>query len=230
MLTRLAIVAAIGVLALDVPAQTAPATASPSALAGPPDSGVTEGEKSEWSFSLAAYTYFVPDHRDYVQPTVTADHEWLHVEARYNYEDLDTGSAWIGYNFGGGGGGGGRKLTWELTPKVGGVFGHTTGAGAGYGGSLSWWKLELYSEGEYVYDARSPSDSFLYSWSEFTIAPVERLRLGIAAQRTRTDHAEVHVQPGLVLGVVFKNVAFSTYVFGLDESKPTVILALSLHF
>ena len=36
---------------------------------------------------------------------------------------------------------------------LGGVFGDTTGIAPGYKGSLSWWKLELYSEGEYVFDA-----------------------------------------------------------------------------
>ena len=35
---------------------------------------------------------------------------------------------------------------------LGGVFGETTGVAPGYKGSLSWWKLELYSEGEYVFD------------------------------------------------------------------------------
>ena len=121
-------------------------------------------------------------------------------------------------------------MTWELTPKIGGVFGRTAGVGVGYGGSIGWRKLELYSEGEYIYDARDPSASFLYTWSELTAAPLEWLRVGIAAQRTRTDHAEVHVQPGLVLGIIHEKLAFSTYVFDLDESKPTVVIALSVHF
>ena len=42
-----------------------------------------------WSFSASAYTYFVPDSRNYVQPTVTADRRWLHLEARYNYEGME---------------------------------------------------------------------------------------------------------------------------------------------
>ena len=104
-----------------------------------------EERRKDWSFSASVYTYLVPDSRDYVQPTITADRGWLHLEARYNYEDLDTGSAWVGYNFSGG-----EKLAWEFTPMLGGVFGDTTGIAPGYKGSLSWWKLELYSEGEYV--------------------------------------------------------------------------------
>ena len=58
-----------------------------------------EDEVKAWSFSASAYTYLVPDIRDYVQPTIAADHDWLHLEARYNYEALDTDSAWLGYNF-----------------------------------------------------------------------------------------------------------------------------------
>src|SRR5436190_3578366 len=79
-----------------------------------------------WSFSASASTYFVPDDHNYVQPTVRADRGRLHLEARYNYEGLDTGSAWVGCNFSGG-----KKLTWELTRMLGGVFGDTTGIAPG---------------------------------------------------------------------------------------------------
>src|SRR5438034_7336511 len=51
----------------------------------------------------------------------SADRGWLHLETRYNYENLETGSVWVGYNFSGG-----EKLQWEFTPILGGVFGNTT--------------------------------------------------------------------------------------------------------
>ena len=54
---------------------------------------------------------------------------------------------------------------------LGGVFGNTTGVAPGYKGSLSWWKLELYSEGEYVIDAGARSGNFFYNWSELTSRP-----------------------------------------------------------
>jgi hypothetical protein len=120
------------------------------------DAVVAQADDKAWSFSASAYTYVVPDDREYVQPTVTADRGWLHLEARYNYEALDTGSAWVGYNFSGG-----EKLAWEVTPILGGVFGDTTGIAPGYKASLGWLKLELYSEGEYVFDTGSTSDNFL---------------------------------------------------------------------
>jgi hypothetical protein len=58
-----------------------------------------EHTENPWSFSTYVYGYLVPDSRDYVNPNVTADRGWLHLEARYNYEALETGSVWVGYNF-----------------------------------------------------------------------------------------------------------------------------------
>jgi hypothetical protein len=182
------------------------------------------GDKA-WSFSASAYTYVVPDDREYVQPTVTVDGGWLHLEARYNYEALDTGSAWLGYNFSGG-----KKLAWEVTPIVGGVFGDTVGIAPGYKGSLSWLKLELYSEGEYVFDTRNSSDSFFYNWSELTLAPAEWFRFGMVTQRTRLYQTDRDIQRGVLAGFAFKKVSLTSYVFNPDEDKPTFVFAVGLTF
>src|SRR5687768_1141206 len=84
-----------------------------------------------WLFLASIYFFQVPDDTNYAQPAFTADRDSVHLEARYNYEDLDTGSLWIGYNLGGGG-----KVTWELTPMLGGVFGRTAGIAPGYRGAV----------------------------------------------------------------------------------------------
>jgi hypothetical protein len=102
----------------------------------------------------------------------------LHLEARYNYENLDTGSMWFGYNFAGG-----ETVEWTLTPIIGGVFGQTDGVAPGYKGSLIWRQLEVYSEGEYVFDAHDSADSFFYNWSEVTFVPAEWFRVGLVTQR-----------------------------------------------
>ena len=184
-----------------------------------------EKETNTWSFSASVYAYLVPDSRDYAQPTITADRAWLHLEARYNYEALDAGSAWVGYNFAGG-----EKLAWAITPMLGGVFGDTTGIAPGYTGSLAWWKLELYSEGEYLFDTRDSSGSFFYNWSELTIAPVDWLKLGMVTQRTRAYQTDRDIQRGFLVGLSYKQVSFTTYVFNPDASKPTIVLALGITF
>jgi len=184
-----------------------------------------ESNEKAWSFSLSATTYVVPDFQEYVQPTFTADRGWLHLETRYNYENLETGSVWLGYNFIGG-----EKLEWEFTPMLGGVFGDTTGIASGYKLSLSYWKLEFFSEGEFVFDTRDREGSFFYNWSELSVSPVDWFRFGVVGQRTRAYQSAVDIQRGLLVGFSHEKVDFTTYVFNLDHGKPTWVFAISLSF
>jgi len=178
-----------------------------------------------WSFFTSAYFFAVPDGDDYVQPLFTADRDRLHLEARYNYEGTKTGSVWAGYNLGGG-----QTITWELTPIVGGVFGETKGVAPGYKGSISWRALQAYSESEYVIDTSSTADSFLYNWSEFTVAPAEMFRVGLVIQRTRAYQTERDVQRGLIVGVSWKRAEFTLCVFNPDVDKPTVAWSMGWNF
>lgn len=60
----------------------APVTPAPTTTADP-----AGAEAPEWEFSASVFGYVVPEGRDYAQPSFTADRGWLHLEARYNYED-----------------------------------------------------------------------------------------------------------------------------------------------
>ena len=88
----------------------------------------------------------------------------------------------------------------------------TPPASPGYKGSLSWSKLELYSEGEYVFDTGT-SDSFFYNWSELTLAPAEWFRFGLVTQRTRAYKTDRDLQRGVLAGFSFKKVDLTTYVY-----------------
>jgi hypothetical protein len=205
-------------------AQEAVKTPDSKATSTPPPV-IEETDENAWSFSSSATTYIVPDDREYVQPTFSADRGWLHLEARYNYENLKTGSAWIGYNFSGG-----KKLEWEFTPVLGGVFGDTTGIAPGYKLSLTYWKFEFSSEGEWVFDLRNSEDSFFYNWSELSISPVDWFRFGVVGQRTRVYQADVDIQRGLLVGCSYKKMDFTTYVFNLEHGKPTWVISVGVNF
>jgi len=178
-----------------------------------------------WTFDVSANTYILPDERNYVQPTIAADRRWLHLDLRVNYEDLDTASIRFGYNFSGG-----DTVEWAVTPVLGGVFGRTDGVAPGYTGSLSWRRLELYSEGEYLFDAGDSAGSFFYNWSELTLGPADWFRFGLVTERTRAYEAEREIQRGLLVGVSYKNFETTTYVFNLDDSKPIVVLSVAFSF
>ena len=208
-------------------AQTVLAVLAATAAAQAPPQEPLSAATSEpaWSFSASAYTYFVPDDREYVQPTFTADRDWLHLELRYNYESLDTASIWFGYNFSVG-----EEVTLEFTPMIGGVFGDVGGVAPGYKGTLAWQKLELYSEGEYVIDTSDHDDNFFYNWSELTLAPADWFRFGIVTQRTRAYESDRDIQRGLLVGFSWKNVDLSAYVLNPDEDEPVFAFAFGFSF
>lgn len=117
------------------PQETTPSAPGASSNAAP----------NPWAFALTTSGYIVPGGPSYVSPDFTADRGWLHLEARYNYEALETGSLWVGYNFSAG-----KKLVLNVTPMFGGVFGDLNGVAPGYLFTLTYKKVQLYSSGEFV--------------------------------------------------------------------------------
>ena len=222
----IAVVASLGPLAAGARAQAepAPGTAAQEPAAAETPSAPSAREPA-WAFGLTAYHYSVPEDDDYLQTTLTADRGALHLEARHNYEGRDAGSAWVGYNLAGG-----DEVPYQLTPMVGAVFGDTRGAALGYRGSLGWRSLELYSEGEYLFDFDEHDDSFLYNWSELTVSATEWLRAGVVVQRTRAYETDVDVQRGLLLGLSLERVDVSAHVFEPGDDDAVYVLSFGVGF
>jgi hypothetical protein len=161
-----------------------------------------------WKISITVDGYLVPDGDSYVNPNVAADHGWLHLEARYNYENLRTGSVWFGYNFSAG-----KKLVLNVTPMIGGVFGQTGGIAPGCEASLSYKRVTLSISNEYVFDLNDNARSFYYSWPEVTYSLTDWLRVGAVAQRTKAFQTKLDTQRGFLVGFSHKHAEFTTYVF-----------------
>ncbi|HXV14069.1 MAG TPA: hypothetical protein VEC56_07670 [Candidatus Krumholzibacteria bacterium] len=180
---------------------------------------------AEWMYSASVYGYFVPDDRDYVQPTISADRGVWHAELRYNYEDLETGSAWAGYTFAAG-----TELEFAITPMLGGVFGRTVGVAPGFRCSIDYRALAFYSEGEHFLDAESDFDSFFYSWSELSVSPGGVIEVGAAAQKTQAYESARDIHRGFLLGTSFESWGATVYVFNPDLPDPTYVLAAHADF
>jgi hypothetical protein len=208
--------ATLVLLAVNASGQTIPATTQ-----GPSPEPTT----NPWSFNASAYTYLLPDDTNFVNLNFTADRSWLHLEARYNYEAQKAGSLWVGRNFSFG-----DKLAFEVTPMIGGVFGDLNGIVPGYNLSLSYWKVELSSQSEYVFDLEDRSGNFFYTWSELTVSPVAWFRTGLVVQRTKAYQTELDIQRGLLAGFSYKKIDFTAHVFNFGWTDPTVVLAVGVNF
>jgi hypothetical protein len=181
-----------------------------------------EDEKDEkWVVSMPIYAYVVPNDRDYVQPTLLADKGRLHLEARYNYEGIDTVSAWVGWNYAGG-----DEWAWRITPMAGVVVGDTRGVAPGYRGALGWKRFELYSEGEYLFATENSADSFFYNWSELTWSPFDAFRFGLVAQRTQLYKSDREIQRGFLVGFTLNRMQFTATVLNPDD-EATIVAGLS---
>ena len=202
----------------------AAATASAQETTAPPASGE---EKPGWEFNASVYGYFPPDDRHYAQPTVIADHGALHLEGRYNYEAFQSGSAWVGWNFGFGEE---DKFRLDATLMVGGIFGDTRGVAPGLELTATYGRFELYSESEYVFDSAGRGDSFFYNWAQLGYSPLDWLTVGLASQRTRAYQTGLEVQRGVFVGFTYKDWKLTTYVFNPGWETPTVVSSLSVTF
>jgi hypothetical protein len=186
---------------------------------------VSESDESAWEFSLSTSTYLAQHSKDYVNPSFSADRDWFHVEARYNYEALKTGSVWLGYNFSFG-----KELTIEATPMIGGVFGDITGVAPGYTLTVSYKSFELYTQGEYFFDAAIHAGDFFYSWSEFSFKPSDWFRVGLVIDRTKAFGADFDIRRGPLIGFTHKNVDFTTYWLSPGSRDATFVFGITYNF
>src|SRR5215471_3663096 len=184
-----------------------------------------ERSDTKWEFSLSTFTYLAQHARDYANPNLTADRDWLHLEARYNYEELKTGSVWLGWNFSTG-----KKLQFEVTPMLGGVFGDITGIAPGYTITIHYKQFELSTQGEYFFDAGTSSGNFFYSWSELSAWLTDWLRLGAVVERTQASGFSPDVRRGPLIGFKYKDVNLTTYWLAPGSHEATSAFGVTLNF
>src|SRR5215472_251026 len=132
----------------------------------------TAPSRAPWEISLTVDGYIPPNEDGYVSPIVAADHGWLHLEARYNFENLRTGSIWIGYKFSAG-----KKWAFEITPMIGGVLGRNTGIAPGCEASLNYKRVTLSIVNEYVFDTNKKAANFYYGEPELSYRLTQWLRV-----------------------------------------------------
>lgn len=184
-----------------------------------------QARETEWEFSFSSATYFSQHARDYENPNFTADRDWLHLEARYNYESIKTGSIWLGYNFSVG-----EKLTLEATPMLGGVFGDITGIAPGYTISISYEPIEFFTQGEYFFDTGTSSGNFFYNWSELSCAPARWFRVGVVIDRTKALGTNFEIRRGPFIGLKYKKSDFTIYWLSPSTKDATFVFAVTVKF
>ena len=199
-----------------------PAVAARRAGVGP---GAVEPEDRPWTISASTYGFFVPDAPDFIMAIVPLDVGLLHVEGRYNYEALRAGSGFVGLNARWG-----EELKLVFTPMFGGVAGDLDGLIPALRLTVSWWKLELYSESEIVFVLHENGSTFFYNWSELGLYPVSWLRVGAVIERTHVYQTPLDTQRGAFASGTFRFATLTLTSSTSGWTTPTWVLAMTLTF
>ena len=186
---------------------------------------VGQAAAAAWDVDVSAALYALPDEDDLVQPTVRADREDLHLEARYNYEDRNATSLFLGANFAWG-----EEKSLALTPMLGVLFGDIHGLVPGLEADFGAGLFQAYTEAEYVMDLEDSASSYVYAWSELSLRPWERWRAGLVGQRTRAYQTDRDIQRGVLLGLAFPRIEGTVYLFNPGSGDHFTVVSLSLSF
>ena len=178
-----------------------------------------------WSYRFDATVNVLPDQPDYLQPTLTADRGTLHLEGRYNYEELESASGFVGWNYETG-----SQVTLTLTPMLGGVAGRMHGVIPALEFTLGWHELELYAESEYVVDLGQSSGSFFYHWSELALSPADWISAGVVIQRSRLIHNSREIQSGPLVRLTKWPIEAAAYFVNPGSSDRYFLGSIALSF
>jgi hypothetical protein len=198
------------------------------AFAGEDDSSgrpASPAAELPWAFAITGYPTFIRGGENYASAIAMADRGRLHLEARYNYESLGARSAFVGWTFSGG-----EKITWKLTPLLGGAWGTTQAFVPGLEASVAFGRLDFYVEAEYVRDSTARTDSYIYAWSELGFRPVEWFRAGLAGQRTRAYGGERDIQRGPFAQVTWGRATIGGYWFNPGSNDQVFVGSLGVTF
>jgi len=185
----------------------------------------TDSTSSQWNFSAWTEVFIIPDEKDIFNPTFYARRQSLHLEGRYNYEGRNTVSLWAGRKFEFG-----TPVEFVFVPMGGVILGSTNGMAPGLETEIIYRKVDFYSESEYVFDFESSQNNFFYMYSELAIRPIESVRTGIMAQRTKLIETEREIQRGLFAEYYFRRFRAGIFYFSPFSSGTFWVASVSVDF
>jgi hypothetical protein len=195
---------------------------APAAAAQHPAEPVPQVEPgSPWEFSGSVYGVDPPGSEAHATAILYGQRGPLHLELRFNYEDIDTAALFTGWTFAGG-----DEFAFAATPMLGFVGGQTEGIAPGLELDLGWRRFAFYSESEYLFDSEDSSDDFFYSWSTLTYGVTEWLDAGLVAERSKLVDTDFELQHGLALEFSIRRLDLALYSYNLGTNDAYTVVSL----
>jgi hypothetical protein len=149
-----------------------------------------------------------------------------YAEARYNYEDAETFSLFLGRAFAGEN----NDLNFSFVPLLGGSVGRFNGISTGLNIDMDYNKFFFSSQSQYSKSTSQYSTDFLYSWSEVGYQSLKWFYAGLSVQHTFDRQIGNELQPGVMIGFTFNRFSIPVYTFDPFNSGRNFIVGLTMEW
>jgi hypothetical protein len=147
----------------------------------------------------------------------------MYVEGRYNYEELNTFSLYLGRTFSVS-----RKVSYSVTPMLGGVIGKFKGGSAGINAAAEYRKIFFSSQSQYTCSFNESNNDFFFAWSDLGYQPLKWLYVGLSTQQTYLPHSRSLIaESGVLLGFLVKKWTFPLYSFSPFGNDTYFVLGIN---
>jgi hypothetical protein len=147
----------------------------------------------------------------------------FYTEARYNYEELNTMSLYMGRTISKE-----SKLSYSVSPMAGVVVGNLNGGSVGMNVSLGYKNFYLYSQPQYTFSVENCFNNYIYSWTDLTYSPSNWLSVGLSLQHTKPYGTRSYMENGLVVEVAYRHFTFPVYFFNPLNKSRSIVLGTNL--
>ncbi|HEV8282901.1 MAG TPA: hypothetical protein VGQ09_01255 [Chitinophagaceae bacterium] len=188
--------------------------------------GVYNSVTAQSKIGIENYTYYGDGANVSQMPIISYENKnHLYAQARYNYEDMQTVSLYLGRSFFKQG-----DFSYNLIPLAGAVTGRFNGGSLGLTTEFGYKNFFASSQSQYSFSYKNKYSNFFYTWAEAGFQPLKWLFGGISVQQTQVYNTTNQFESGLLIGFSFKKWSLPLYAFNPGSSKQYFILGINMEW
>jgi hypothetical protein len=145
----------------------------------------------------------------------------FYTELRYNYEEVNTFSMYMGKTFLMG-----AKKNLSITPMLGWSAGEFEGVTLSGRSAIEWGDFFVSTEAQYSKSLNTTSASFIFSWTEAGISLGKNFFTGLSLQTTMEKDIK-SIEPGFLMGFETGKLCVPVYFFNPFSTRSYIIIGIN---
>ncbi|MEP7254509.1 MAG: hypothetical protein ABI666_01970 [Ferruginibacter sp.] len=146
----------------------------------------------------------------------------LYTEMRYNYEDRNTASVYVGKNFSDE-----KTISYSVKPMLGIVFGKFNGGSIALNVDADYKKLYISMQTQYTISKDEVTENFFFNWTEIGYQPVKWFYTGLSTQLTKIYKRNPEAEYGILVAFSLKKITIPIYVFSPLSNNRNFIIGIN---